>query len=140
MTWTKMLGCDRADRGFDWFSHPSLRLRGRIVSECEGFVAAVPFIDDIILVASVRLGRRWKRVRRKLVKDRNSPRNGRGARSELNNEIVLPSTEGVIKRFTDLVGRPVNRSIQINAVSHQIVIWSGSVKNELLNIEREVSR
>jgi hypothetical protein len=55
VTGTKMLGCDRAERGVNWLSHPESGLRGRIIGEREGLVAPVPLLDPVIFLASIRL-------------------------------------------------------------------------------------
>ncbi|AAG21005.1 Vng6393h (plasmid) [Halobacterium salinarum NRC-1] len=64
-----MLGRDRPDRGFDWFSHPNSGLRGRVVGERERFVAAVPLLDEIVFLAGIRRRRRWERFVLEVVED-----------------------------------------------------------------------
>ncbi|RDZ34365.1 hypothetical protein DVK03_17950 [Haloferax sp. Atlit-109R] len=64
-----MLRCNRADRGVNWFSHPSSGLRRRVVGERERFVAPVPLVDEIVFLASVRRRRRWERFVLEVVED-----------------------------------------------------------------------
>ena len=69
VTRTEMLGCDRADRGFDWFSHPGSGLRRRVGGERERLVTAIPLVDEIVFLASIRPRRRWERFVLEVVED-----------------------------------------------------------------------
>ena len=54
VTRSEMLGRDRSDRCLDWLCHANSRLSRRIVGEREGLLAAVPLVDEIVFVASIR--------------------------------------------------------------------------------------
>ena len=47
VTRSKKIGCDRANRGFDWLCLASSGLCGRIIGERGRLVAAVPLLNEI---------------------------------------------------------------------------------------------
>jgi hypothetical protein len=57
----KMVGCDHAERGVNWVSHPKLGLCRRIIGERERLVAPMPLLDSVVFLPSIRRRRRWKR-------------------------------------------------------------------------------